>query len=570
MTSPWLASPWLIAPLLIVVGSRLLTLMMRRVAPDPFVTTILFWSYRGRVILTVALFCISFWQWPLLRSLQTTAGFWMFGLDCTMYHHHAIRIVDAWNHGLELPNPGLRIEYFIVIALIYKLLGPHPLYPALFNSWLSVVTGLLAYLISRRLIGRRAALTTAVLVSFWPSSLIWPTQLLKDSLAWFLIFSAFWLILQLVPERETGGWSLRPRWLLRWLALGMAIVLLTRLRFYLGSVFSLAAIVSFAPAAALALIRRRIRTSVCYASLVILIVTSTLFARTINTVQLFSPRYPAIGHLKLALELQQREQFSSAEAELRRAVALQHHDAGALLELLPIAGLNDRREEVIALYDYHLNVGGAIPTANLQMSDGTTAPRAPTHRQPSTTEQRSHDWSQMDDQMVLSAQEMTPQFFGLTREGFVASGGHSLMDAWARIFDFVSLAAYLPRAVVVGLFAPFPWQWFDTKGSTGIMRTWASVEMVLIYLLIPALIAGVRNIIKQRRVEGIFLLTAILFFAVSMSLVVANLGTLFRLRLQFLLPLLLVIAAGDPLAIYGALLARLKQWMSTQKALRAE
>jgi len=162
----------------------------------------------------------------------------------------------------------------------------------------------------------------------------------------------------------------------------------------------------------------------------------------------------------------------------------------------------------------------------------------------------SYDWSQVGNQMVLSAQEMTPQFFGVKRAGFVASGGYSLMDAWVRIFNFGSLVAYLPRALVVGLFAPFPWQWFDAKGSTGIMRTWASVEMLLIYLLIPALIVGVRTIVKQRRVEGIFLLTAILLIAVSMSLVVANLGTLFRLRLQFLLPLLLVIAVGDPVGIY--------------------
>ena len=43
-----------------------------------------------------------------------------------------------------------------------------------------------------------------------------------------------------------------------------------------------------------------------------------------------------------------------------------------------------------------------------------------------------------------------------------------------------------------------------------------------------------------------------------------------RVILMVLLPLLLVIAAGDPLAFYGALLARLKQWMSMQKALHAE
>ncbi len=98
--------------------------------------------------------------------------------------------MDAWEKGTELPDPGLGIEYFFVVAAVYKLLGCHPLYPALFNSWLSSLSGLLAYLIGRRLFDQRAAVISAVLVSFWPSSLLWSTQLLKDSLSWSLIVAA--------------------------------------------------------------------------------------------------------------------------------------------------------------------------------------------------------------------------------------------------------------------------------------------------------------------------------------------------------------------------------------------
>jgi len=74
--------------------------------------------------------------------------------------------------------------------------------------------------------------------------------------------------------------------------------------------------------------------------------------------------------------------------------------------------------------------------------------------------------------------------------------------------------------------------------------------MVLLYLLIPGFLGGVWSILKQHRPEGFFLLIFILFMAIPISVVVANLGTLFRLRLLFLLPMLIIAAAGDPLRLY--------------------
>ena len=124
------------------------------------------------------------------------------------------------------------------------------------------------------------------------------------------------------------------------------------------------------------------------------------------------------------------------------------------------------------------------------------------------------------------------------------------MDPWARLATPQQVMRYLPRALAVGFFAPFPWQWFETTGSTGALRAFASFEMALWYLLVPGLLGGVVGLLKQRRPEGFFVLTFILLTAIPISIVVANLGTLFRLRLLFLLPLLLVAAGGDPIGVY--------------------
>lgn len=109
---------------------------------------------------------------------------------------------------------------------------------------------------------------------------------------------------------------------------------------------------------------------------------------------------------------------------------------------------------------------------------------------------------------------------------------------------------YMPRALAVGFLAPFPWQWFDAQGSTGAMRTVAGLEMLLVYLLLPAILLGVVRTLRARRPEGFLLLAVVGVMAIPLSLVVANIGTLFRLRLLFLLPLLLVAAQGEPWRTY--------------------
>ena len=173
----------------------------------------------------------------------------------------------------------------------------------------------------------------------------------------------------------------------------------------------------------------------------------------------------------------------------------------------------------------------------------------------------------MRDQAVFSAYETTPEALASQRKGFVSTGGHSLMDAWAKISTPRKLITYLPRAMAIGFLAPFPWQWFDVRGSTGVMRMFAGLEMLLIYLLLPGLCVGIWRTVAARRADGFFLVAFVFATAIPISLVVANLGTLFRLRLMYLLPLLIVAASGKPLAVYRMGLARLRGLWKTSPRL---
>jgi cytochrome c-type biogenesis protein CcmH/NrfG len=160
--------------------------------------------------------------------------------------------------------------------------------------------------------------------------------------------------------------------------------------------------------------------------------------------------------------------------------------------------------------------------------------------------------------LVQVAREMTPPSLDFYRQGFIASGGFSLVDPSVRIDSLQKMLHYLPRGLALGLLAPFPWQWFDPHGSTGIMRSLAGIEVALIYLLLPGMVLGMIRLTRQSRIERYFFLVAVSLMVISMSLVVANLGTLFRLRLQFLLPLLLCAAAGRPLSVFN----RALRWMT--------
>jgi hypothetical protein len=103
----------------------------------------------------------------------------------------------------------------------------------------------------------------------------------------------------------------------------------------------------------------------------------------------------------------------------------------------------------------------------------------------------------------------------------------------------IDIVKYVPRALQIGFLAPFPKHWFERARNTGPMsRGIAGAEMVGWYVLIPGflyfLIAG-----DARPAVRMWLLAYSLGLVVLTSLVVINLGALFRMRYAFLLPVLL-------------------------------
>ncbi|MEP6742223.1 MAG: hypothetical protein ABJB61_06965 [bacterium] len=117
------------------------------------------------------------------------------------------------------------------------------------------------------------------------------------------------------------------------------------------------------------------------------------------------------------------------------------------------------------------------------------------------------------------------------------------IDTDVRLATDRDLLRYLPRAMAIGLFAPFPNMWFETGSSVGsVGRVLSGFETLIMYAIeCLAMIALWRG----RRQLSFWLLTSIILMGtIALGLVVVNVGTLYRLRYLFLM-LMIILAAGS-------------------------
>jgi hypothetical protein len=135
-------------------------------------------------------------------------------------------------------------------------------------------------------------------------------------------------------------------------------------------------------------------------------------------------------------------------------------------------------------------------------------------------------------------------YVGILRQRFITTypGSTSNIDTDVSLANNADLLRYLPRAALIGFFAPFPKMWFESGESVGRFgRVVSGLEMLLIYAIEVLALFGLWQ--WRRRLSVWFLFSVAATGTFALGLVVANIGTLYRLRYVFLI-LLIVIAAG--------------------------
>lgn len=139
---------------------------------------------------------------------------------------------------------------------------------------------------------------------------------------------------------------------------------------------------------------------------------------------------------------------------------------------------------------------------------------------------------------------------GKLRQGFVIefSDAGSNIDSNVQIRSTVDFIGYLPRAAMIGFFAPFPNMWLEAgnKVSRG-GRLLSGFEMLGMYLAEVLAVIGLWS--GRRRLAVWFLSLVVVMGAVSLGLVVVNIGALYRMRYVFVFLLIVLASEGARFAL---------------------
>lgn len=134
------------------------------------------------------------------------------------------------------------------------------------------------------------------------------------------------------------------------------------------------------------------------------------------------------------------------------------------------------------------------------------------------------------------------------RRGYADSVGASNVWADVQFRHGWDMVAFLPRGLALALYAPFPWDWFTPGRDTGALKVFAGVEVLLMVILTPFVLVGIVRAMRSRRMDACLLMIFSVMLIVSLALTVTNVGTLFRYRLQGLIPLFIFVSAFGPSA----------------------
>ena len=528
-------------------------------------------SFAIRALLTVCLFATSYFQLPFFASLQLGAGFWLFGGDAVGYHDHAVKLLNAWYQGIDLPSVYIEgdLHYDLYkglslpVAIIYRFLGSIPLHFLLLNAFVGAITGLLAYSLTLKIGDRRSALIAAGLVAFWPSSIIWSTQLLKDMSVIALVMLSLILIVSLwqqnsvaITQRDRNRFSQVNRWAI----LTAAIFGVTYFRNYLGALFVVTVLAVMSVAGLRSIWQRNWRETFLALGLVACVFGATAAGTSVDLLQLLSPRDPEVGHVRLGQKFEQENDHAKAAASYRRAIELNHEYASAYRHLGFALIEKGEVNAAIQSFETYLflekdpelkrSLRSVLSAKNIALSEVPSFSEEPRLSVNLGTEESKGVVEGIFKNIGVQSGRSWPGRLSDLRQAIAATGGTSVVDGKRVFKDVLDVAAFAPRAVLIAFLAPFPWDLL-TEGSGGGLKPLSVPETMLIIFLLPALALAYWHRARRFRPDEWVLLVFVAVSAVAHGLVMANAGTLFRLRLQFFMPAIVLAATTLPSVIAG-------------------
>lgn len=225
---------------------------------------------------------------------------------------------------------------------------------------------------------------------------------------------------------------------------------------------------------------------------------------------------------------------------------------GAFLVVVFVSFVRGRGSERRGLFAFAgLLLLGAMMLSIIPASHGLVeggADIAPGYNSPSDnywTWQESTYLPRSLDGLLQRVASVRVYFIGFGQLSEAGSG----IDESVKPQNAEELAFYLPRALQVGVFAPFPSFWVERLSPA---RVVGAVETLVFYLFFP----GVLIMLWRRMSQGLFLCLAVALAVIMINAVVSpNLGTLHRVRFgQWFL--FIIVGACGWFALWDRIVAR--------------
>ena len=437
-----------------------------------------------------------------------------FAYDSFTYRAEAAHLVSVlaekggsawWNSPSELHVKLYSLCFTLFgswLGLGFNILSAAPL-----NLFYYLLMLTLVFKLGQEVFNRRAGLIGAGIVAVWPSLLVHSTQLLRDPLfiscmLAFILLNARWLTRRL-------SWM---QGILIGAAIGPVAALIWIVRLQFWEIL----LVVLALGSSLYVVRLFQEKRVLRGNLAA--VATAIFSI------LLIPRLVPITQPALFLPAKRNWTISTDDPRISPTPTAAPTVTPTAVPATPAAGNAKSRATAKII---------AGPTAS-----PTSAAPLPTSA-PDTRTFTERLVARLDYRRQAFATGFAPGHAPTTDSG-------SNIDTHVRFKSVLDVLAYVPRAMQIAYFAPFPSMWVvEGKRVGGGGRLISGFETLVMYgLQILSLVA----LWKYRRRPAVWLLVLTTVFALTpLGLVVANIGALYRLRYGFWM--LLIVLAGQGIVI---------------------
>ena len=338
----------------------------------------------------------------------------------------------------------------------------------------------LIFKLGKELFDRRVGVVAATLIALWPSFLLHTTQIFRDPLFIAALLLAIWIVIEYLNRLFSWRQSLGVT------AIGILTViglLLTRENMWelsVGILFLGLLFLLFRQ-----IVERRLLPANLIAAIVIIVFAFSL------------PHDFKRGHIN-------NYWFVS----LLKGNIVQGYDQDAIQQ-----ARDDLPQNNIAAPDETMDAA----EQNNQLQEQVAA-------------RESEEKSQVDK---TSYWVMIPWRLWVSRHRIARGYGYtdSIIDPDVEFKNFRDVILYTPRALSIGLFAPFPNMWL-TAGSMGkSARVVSGLETLFMYMLEALAVFAVWR--SHKRLAVWYLVAVALAGVTLQAMVVANLGALYRMRYAF-------------------------------------